>query len=79
MVILLPLLRKLSIRSRAIVGSVLTGAGLVVVAIALAAAPSILIHGAVAAVVGIVFLASAWSSRQRVMRGGAGGERAAVR
>ena len=66
MIILLPLLRKLSVRTRVLVGSVLTGAGLVVIVIALVVAPGILIHGAVAAVVGLVFLASAWSSRRRI-------------
>ena len=65
MVILLPLLRKLSIRSRVIVGAAVTAVGLVAIVIAVAAGPAIGLDGAVAAVVGLIFLASAWSTRRR--------------
>ena len=65
MIILLPLLRKLSIRSRTIVGSVLTAVGLVAVVVAAAGVSGLLVDGVIAAVVGVIFLASAWSSARR--------------
>jgi hypothetical protein len=59
MLILLPLLRRLSVRSRMIVGLTVTIAGAAVTAAAVTVAPSLLIQGVIAMAVGAVFLISA--------------------
>jgi len=64
MLILLPLLRRLSVRSRIAVGLILTVAGSALTATA-AAAPGLLVQGIVAVLVGVVFLASAWTTARR--------------
>lgn len=69
MFILFPLLRRLPIRARVIVGSVLTVAGLVAVVAGIAGVAGIAVHGAVVAVVGLVVLGSVWSSRRRLATG----------
>jgi hypothetical protein len=71
MILLLPLLRKLSIRSRTILGTMLAAAGLIALVIGLAAVPSIVVDAIIAAVIGAIFLGSAWSSRRRALAGGA--------
>ena len=65
MLILLPLLRRLSVRSRIAVGLILTVAGSALTATAAAAAPGLLVHGIFAVLVGVVFLASAWTTARR--------------
>ena len=72
MIVLLPLLRKLSVRSRTIVGAAVTAVGLVAIVVAVAGGPAIGLDGAIAAVVGLIFLASAWSSRRRERSASAG-------
>jgi hypothetical protein len=62
MLILLPLLRRLSVRSRMIVGLTVTIAGAAVTAAAVVVAPSLLIQGVIAMAVGAVFLISARTS-----------------
>jgi hypothetical protein len=57
-IILLPLLRRLSARSRMAVGLVLTTIGLFLIIAALA-------HGVIAVIVGAIFLLSACRGRQR--------------
>jgi drug/metabolite transporter (DMT)-like permease len=59
-IILFPLLRKLPIRVRAIVGAVVLVLGLVGLVI-----PGLLVAGAVAVVVGAVFLGDAWRCGRR--------------
>ena len=58
MIILLPLLRRLSARSRLAVGLALTTVGLFLIIAALA-------HGVIAVIVGAIFLASVCRERQR--------------
>lgn len=69
MFILLPLLRRLPIRARLIVGSVLTAAGLIALVAGLAGVAGIAVHGAIVAAVGLVVLGSVWSSRRRLAAG----------
>jgi uncharacterized membrane protein YjjP (DUF1212 family) len=59
MLILLPLLRRLSVRSRMMVGLTVTTLGLAVTATAAAVDPALLIQGIVATLVGAIFLVSA--------------------
>jgi hypothetical protein len=66
MLILLPLLRRLGVRTRMTVGTLLTGAGVVLIAIAVAAASGLLIQGIIAAAVGVIFLAHGARERRRV-------------
>ena len=56
MIILLPLLRRLSARTRLVVGLVLTTVGLFLIM----AAP---VHGVIAVIVGAIFLGSVWRER----------------
>jgi hypothetical protein len=65
MLILLPLLRRLSVRSRITVGLILTVAGSALTATAATAAPSLLVQSIVALLVGVVFLVSAWTTARR--------------
>ena len=58
MIILLPLLRRLSARARLAVGLVLTTIGLFLIIAALA-------HGVIAVIVGAIFLASVCRGRHR--------------
>jgi hypothetical protein len=58
MIILLPLLRRLSARTRLAVGLVLTTVGLFLIM----AAP---VNGVIAVIVGAIFLGSVWRERQR--------------
>ena len=58
MIILLPLLRRLSGRTRLAVGLALTTIGLFLIITALA-------HGVIAVIVGAIFLVSVWRARQR--------------
>jgi hypothetical protein len=58
MIILLPLLRRLSARTRLAVGLALTTVGLFLIIAALA-------HGVIAVIVGAVFLVSVYRERQR--------------
>ena len=58
MIILLPLLRRLSARTRLAVGLVLTTVGLFLIIAALA-------HGVIAVIVGAIFLVSVFRDRQR--------------
>lgn len=58
MIILLPLLRRLSARARLAVGVALTTVGVFLIVAALA-------HGVVAVIVGAIFVASACRGRQR--------------
>lgn len=58
MIILLPLLRRLSARSQMAVGLALTTVGVFLIIAALA-------HGVIAVIVGAIFLVSAWRARQR--------------
>jgi len=57
-IVLLPLLRCLSARTRLAVGLALTTAGLFLIITALA-------HGVIAVIVGAIFLVSVWRERQR--------------
>jgi hypothetical protein len=57
-IILLPLLRRLSARARLAVGLALTTIGLVLIITALA-------HGVIAVIVGAILIASVWRGRQR--------------
>jgi hypothetical protein len=59
MLILLPLIRRLSIRSRLIVGVTVSLIGSLLSAAAVAVAPGLLIHGLITLTVGVVFLISA--------------------
>jgi hypothetical protein len=58
MIILLPLLRRLSARARLAVGLALTTVGLFLSITAL-------VHGVIAVIVGAIFLASVFRERQR--------------
>ena len=58
MIILLPLLRRLSARARLAVGLALTTVGLLLIIAALA-------HGVIAVIVGVIFLASVCRGRKR--------------
>ncbi len=58
MIILLPLLRRLSARTRLAVGLVLTTGGLFL----LVAVPA---HGVIAVIVGAIFLVSVWREKLR--------------
>jgi drug/metabolite transporter (DMT)-like permease len=59
-IILLPFLRKLPVRARAIVGALVA-----VLGVAALFGPGQFVAGAIACVVGVIFLASAWRSRRR--------------
>ena len=59
MIILLPLLRRLSARTRLAVGLALTTVGLFLIIIAALA------HGVIAVIVGAIFLVSVFRDRQR--------------
>jgi hypothetical protein len=59
MLIILPRLRRLSIRSRMMAGLTVTPVGLAVTAVAATVAPALLIQGIVAILVGVVLLVSA--------------------
>lgn len=63
--ILFLLLRRLSPQTRIVVGSVITAAGLVLVAVAAAMAVGLLIHGAALAVIGAVMWISGLVSKRR--------------
>ena len=65
MLILLPLLRRLSIRSRLIIGVIVTAAGSALTGAAATFAPGLMIHGIVTAVVGVIFLGSVWIDGRR--------------
>ena len=58
MIILLPLLRRLSARTRLAVGLALTTVGLFLIIAALA-------HGVIAVIVGAILLVSVWREQQR--------------
>ena len=63
--ILFLLLRRLRPQTRIVVGSVITAAGLVLVAVAAAVAVGLLIHGAALAVIGAVMWISSLVSKRR--------------
>ena len=63
--ILFLLLRRLRPQTRIVVGSVITAAGLVLVAVAAAVAVGLLIHGAALAVIGTVMWISGLVSKRR--------------
>lgn len=63
--ILFLLLRRLRPQTRIVVGSVITAAGLVLVAVAAAMAVGLLIHGAALAVIGAVMWISGLVSKRR--------------
>lgn len=63
--ILFLLLRRLRPQTRIVVGSVITAAGLVLVAVAAAVAAGLLIHGAALAVIGAVMWISGLVSKRR--------------
>jgi drug/metabolite transporter (DMT)-like permease len=63
------LLRRLSIRSRAIVGLILACAGVALIVVSVVAVSGLLIHGVIVAVLGVIFLASAMASRRRARLG----------
>lgn len=63
--ILFLLLRRLRPQTRIVVGSVITAAGLVLVAVAAAVAVGLLIHGAALAVIGAVMWISGLVSKRR--------------
>ena len=65
MLILLPLLRRLSIRSRLIIGLLMTAAGSILIGAAVAFAPGLLVHGILTALVGVIFLVSVWTDGRR--------------
>lgn len=69
MFILFPLLRRLPLRVRLIVGSVLTAVGLIALGAGVAGVAGIAVHGAIVATVGLVVLGSVWSSRRRLPAG----------
>jgi uncharacterized membrane protein HdeD (DUF308 family) len=66
MIILLPLLRKLSIRHRTMLGQVLIAAGVVAVLVGIATAPGLVVPGALALIIGAVSLGSARKARRRL-------------
>ena len=63
--ILFLLLRRLRPQTRIVVGSVITAAGLVLVAVAAAVAAGLLIHGAALTVIGAVIWISGLVSKRR--------------
>ena len=63
--ILFLLLRRIRPQTRIVVGSVITAAGLVLVAVAAAVAAGLLIHGAALAVIGAVMWISGLVSKRR--------------
>ena len=63
--ILFMLLRRLSPQTRIVAGSVITAAGLVLVAVAAAVAAGLLIHGAALAVIGAVMWISGLVGKRR--------------
>ena len=63
--ILFLLLRRIRPQTRIVVGSVITAAGLVLVAVAAAMAVGLLIHGAALAVIGTVMWISGLVSKRR--------------
>ncbi len=65
MLILLPLLRRLGIRSRLIVGLAVTVAGALLMVAAVTVVAGLLIHGLVTVMVGAVFLIGARSGLRR--------------
>lgn len=65
MIILLPLLRRIGVRGRLAFGAALTAAGLLLTVISVVAAPGLVIHGIVTAVVGAIFLGSGLRDRGR--------------
>ena len=66
--ILFLLLRRLRPQTRIVVGSVITAAGLVLVAVAAAVAAGLLIHGAALAVIGAVMWISGLVYKRRARR-----------
>jgi drug/metabolite transporter (DMT)-like permease len=64
-ILLLPFLRKLPVRARAILGALVA-----VLGVAALFGPGQLVAGAIACVVGAIFLASAWRSRRRTLVAG---------
>jgi drug/metabolite transporter (DMT)-like permease len=64
-IILLPFLRKLPVRARAIVGALVA-----VLGVAALFVPGQSVAGAIACAVGVIFLASAWRSRRRTLVAG---------
>ncbi len=68
MIILLPFLRKLSIRRRTLLGRGLLIAGLLGLVIGLVAAPVLVIVSAATVLVGVIALASARSAGRRTAR-----------
>jgi hypothetical protein len=62
MLILLPLLRKLPIRARAIVGAIVVVLGLAGLFVS-----GLMVAGAIAVVVGAVFVGDAWRSNRRAL------------
>jgi hypothetical protein len=71
MIILLPLLRKLSIHQRTMLGRALVIAGVIGLLVGFAAVPALVVVSGVSIIVGGVSLASAWSGR-RAARSGSG-------
>ena len=63
--ILFMLLRRIRPQTRIVVGSVITVAGLVLVAVAVAVAAGLLIHGAALALIGAVMWISGLVSKRR--------------
>ena len=63
--ILFLLLRRIRPQTRIVVGSVITAAGLVLVAVAAAVAAGLLIHGAALALIGAVMWISGLVSKRR--------------
>ena len=74
MLLLLPLLRRLSIRTRVTVGALLAVAGLVGLVVGLTTRSGPVVQAAIALFVGAVLLVSAWTSVRRA----GGGARVAV-
>lgn len=66
MLLLLPLLRRVSIRTRIVLGALLTVLGLVGLAVGLVILPGLVLQAAIALFVGTAFLSSAWASTHRV-------------
>ena len=64
MIILLPLLRKLSIHQRTMLGRVLVIAGITGLLVGFAAVPALVVVSGVSILVGGVSLASAWRGRR---------------
>jgi drug/metabolite transporter (DMT)-like permease len=64
-ILLLPLLRRLPVRARAIAGALVA-----VLGVAALFLPGQFAAGAIACVVGVILLASAWRSRRRTLVAG---------